>query len=115
MQRTETARITSATRIGLAGIGIFTAVALAACDKAPATAPASPAPVVSPTPNAAASAIVPHDGGALPKTPGATGAAEGSTAIGGVVGGQDKGAAKGGAPAPTGGDGAAPPAKAASQ
>jgi hypothetical protein len=115
MQRTETARITSATRAGLAGLGISIAVVVAACDKAPAPAAPPAVPAAAASPNPAASAIVPHDGGTLPKTPGATGAAEGSTAIGGVVGGQDKGATKGGAPAPTGGDGAAPPAKAASQ
>ncbi len=52
--------------------------------------------------------IAPHVEDIPASGPKGTGPAEGSNAIGGVVGNQDSGGAtKGGMPAPTGGDGAA--------
>ena len=88
------------------------ALTLTACDRGTpsSTAPSSPSQSQSPAPSTSGppAGIKPHSD-ELPTSKSPSGPADGATAIGGMVGGkQDGGAAKGGAPAPTGGDGAAP-------
>jgi len=84
--------------LALAGL-----LVLSGCDRG-GTPPAESSAASAPTP----SAVVPQSGN-LPPPETAHGPAEGATAIGGPSSNQDGGGAKtGGAPAPTGGDGAAP-------
>jgi len=79
---------------------LFALALLSACDKTP-SAPSAASPA-----SAAMPEVTPHSG-SLPASS-AAGPAEGTTAIGGMVGGQGSGGALGGkTPAPTAGDGAA--------
>ena len=86
-------------------------LALSACDRNAST----PTPAAPSTPPAASTSVKPQSGD-IPASTSPAGPAEGATAIGGVTGGkQDGGASKGGAPAPTGGDGAAPKSESETQ
>lgn len=101
----------------LSAAAVLAAVfALAACGKKtdPAADPTSPAAVAAQSPDPHA-AIVP-EAATTPDAVAGTGPAEGGTAVGGVVAGQDAGKPRDtGASEPTGGDGATqattPPAK----
>jgi translation initiation factor IF-2 len=78
-------------------------IALSACDSKSSS---SNQPASTPSAASSPSAVSPADD--HPKTVSGTGPGEGGTAIGGMVGGQDKsGATAGDAPATTGGDGSA--------
>ncbi|MET0312555.1 MAG: hypothetical protein ABW051_10935 [Burkholderiaceae bacterium] len=82
---------------------VFAAL-LVACDK-----PASPPSSGSPPPASPPAATSPAPSTApVSSAPNPSGPSDGGTAIGGVVGNQEKGGASSGKPAPTGGDGAAP-------
>ena len=106
-------------RSGLVGtLLVGSLLMLAACDRrdaAPAAAP-SAGTTASPSASSATQGVTPQPGD-VPAAPSANGPSDGSTAIGGMAAGQGSGktGSGGGAPAPTGGDGAASkPATAAS-
>lgn len=86
--------------------GLVVALTLSACDKKsePASSGAN-APATATDNSSATSTVTPHTGASADAASG-KGPAEAGTAIGGMVGNQEKGGAKdGGAPAKTGGDG----------